>query len=138
MPSECSRSRHGSALDNSRSPSPLKNPLRTSSPKSLLDRSISPFDQMVYIPGKKGTPVSKEDLTLLSATLREASQSPCLEVGDQSERGSRGLEGDERRGGKSSLEGDERRGSGKWSGYDSDGDGYRTANTSPEGGIPWW
>ena len=139
IPSELSRSRHGSALDNSRSPSPLKNPLRTSSPKSLLDRSISPFDQMIYIPGKKGTPVSKEDLTLLSATLREASQSPGLEVGDQRiGGGSRGLEGDERREGKRSFEGDERRGSGKWSGYDSDGDGYRTANTSPEGGIPWW
>ena len=104
---DCSVSKQESTLDCSRCPTPLKNPLRTSSPKSLLDRSISPFEQMIYVPGKKGTPVSKEDLRLPSL-IREADLSSTI------------------------------RDSSLWSGYDSDGDGYRTANTSPEDGPPWW
>ena len=104
---DCSKQEY--PLDCSRCPTPLKNPLRTSSPKSLLNRSISPLDQMTYIPGKKGAPFPKQYPTITS-TVEALDLSSSVKDSSQA----------------------------NWSGYDSDGDGYRTANTSPAGGVSWW
>jgi hypothetical protein len=104
----------------SRCPTPLKNPLRTSSPKLLLDRSISPLDQMLYVPGRNMTPFSNKDL------MHSSSEKEC----DKSDRYFPSSNAEAL--GKSEED------KIKWSGYDSDGDGYRTANTSPDDGTPWW
>ena len=109
--------------DYSRCPSALPRPIRTSSPKPLLDRSISPLEQMMYVPGRPGTPRAASPF---ARTPTSPSRTPTPRSPSR-----RGRPCGGRRVVTPVLERD-------WSGYDSEGDNYRTANTSPEDGISWW